>query len=131
VFESFILYWLARDYFALPDPAPQATVFLKLVVSGNMTIYLTRNKGWFWERPLPSWKLVILCETTQLLGTLIVVYRIAISPIGWWLALFVWGYTIVSFFVANAVKIAAYRLIGHVVASHARHLARIEGQIAA
>jgi H+-transporting ATPase len=128
VFESFVLYWLARNYLDLPGSVLQATIFLKLLVSGHMTIYLTRNKGWVWERPWPSWKLVVPCETTQLLGTLLVVYGLAImAPIGWWLALFVWGYTLVSFFVANAVKVAAYQLIGHLVPSHARHLARIEG----
>ena len=131
VLESFVLYWLARDYFALPAPVLQATIFLKLLVSGHMTIYLTRNKGWVWERPLPSWKLVVPCETTQLFGTLIVVYGIAMAPIGWWLAFLVWAYTIISFFVANAVKIATYRLLGHLVPSHVRHLARIEGHVAA
>ena len=73
-----------------------------------MTIYLTRNKGWVWERPWPNWKLVVPCEATQLLGTLIVVYGIAMAPIGWWLALFVWAYTLVSFFVANTVKVGTY-----------------------
>jgi len=131
VLESFVLYWLARDYLALPAPVLQATIFLKLLVSGHMTIYLTRNKGWVWERPWPNWKLVVPCETTQLFGTLIVVYGIAMAPIGWWVALFVWGYTIVSFFVANVVKIATYRLLGHLVRSHARHLARIEEHVAA
>ena len=62
-----------------------------------------------------------------MLGTLIVVYGVATAPIGGWLPEFVWGYTLVSFFVANAVKITAYRLIGHVVPSHAIHLARIAG----
>jgi H+-transporting ATPase len=72
-----------------------------------------------------------VCEATQLLGTLIVVYGIAMAPIGWWLAPFVWAYTLVSFFIANAVKIAASRLIGHLVPSHMRHLARIEGHVVA
>jgi H+-transporting ATPase len=123
VFESFVLYWLARDYFNLPGAALQATIFLKLLVSGHMTIYLTRNKGWVWERPWPSWKLVIPSEATQLLGTLIVVYGIAMASIGWPMALLVWGYTIVSFFVANAVKVATYRLIGRIAPSHVRDLA--------
>lgn len=96
-----------------------------------MTIYLTRNKGWVWECPWPSWKLVVPCEATQLLGTLIVVYGVAMAPIGWWLAAFVWGYTILSFFVANAVKVGTYRLTHHLVASHARRLARIERHVAA
>jgi H+-transporting ATPase len=59
VLESFVLYWLARDHFNLPAPVLQALIFLKLLVSGHMTIYLTRNKGWVWDRPLPSWKLVV------------------------------------------------------------------------
>ena len=129
VLESFVLFWLARDYFALPAPVLQATIFLKLLVSGHMTIYLTRNKGWVWERPWPSWKLVVPCEATQLFGTLIVVYGIAMAPIGWWLALLVWAYTLVSFFVANAVKIGTYRLLGHLSSSHARHLARDRGRM--
>ncbi|HTZ01766.1 MAG TPA: plasma-membrane proton-efflux P-type ATPase [Xanthobacteraceae bacterium] len=131
VFESFVLYWLMRDYFAVPAPVLQPIIFLKLLVSGHMTIYLTRNKGWVWERPWPNWKLVVPSETTQLLGTLIVVYGIAMAPTGWRLALFVWGYTLVSFLVANVVKIVTYRLVGHLVPSHVRHLARIESHVAA
>jgi H+-transporting ATPase len=131
VLESFVLYWLARDYLGLGPTVLQATIFLKLLVSGHMTIYLTRNKGWVWERPWPNWKLVVPCEATQLLGTLIVVYGVAMAPIGWWLAGFVWAYTIISFFVANAVKVGTYRLLHHLFPSHLRHLARIEGHVAA
>ena len=131
VLESFVLYWLARGWLVLPAAVLQAVIFLKLLVSGHMTIYLTRNKGWVWELPLPSWKLVVPCEATQLVGTLIVVYGVAMAPIGWWLAGFVWGYAIVSFFVANAVKVGTYRLIQHLVASHVRHLARIESHVTA
>jgi H+-transporting ATPase len=129
VLESFLLYWIAKDYLGLSTPVLQAMIFLKLLVSGHMTIYLTRNTGWVWQRPWPSWKLVVPSETTQLLGTLIVVYGIAMAPIGWWLALLVWGYTLVSFFVANAVKVATYRLLGHGVRWQARHLARIESRV--
>jgi H+-transporting ATPase len=131
VLESFVLYWVARDYLALPVPVLQATIFLKLLVSGHMTIYLTRNKGWAWQRPWPSWLLVVPAETTQFIGTLIVVYGIAMAPIGWWLALLVWAYTITSFFVANAVKIGTYALLNHRVALHARHLDRVERRIGA
>jgi H+-transporting ATPase len=129
VLESFILYWLAKDYLALPGPVLQATIFLKLLVSGHMTIYLTRNKGWVWEQPWPSWKLVVPCEVTQLFGTLIVVYGVAMAPTGWRVAAIVWAYTLISFFVANAVKVGTYRLIGHLVPSHVRHLAHVEGHV--
>jgi len=129
VLESFVFYWLAKDYLGLSAAVLQATIFLKLLISGHMTIYLTRNKGWAWERPWPSWKLVVPCETTQLLGTLIVVYGVAMAPIGWWLALLVWVYTLVSFYVANAIKVGAYRLLGHAIPSHARLLSRVEGHV--
>ena len=43
----------------------------------------------------------------------------------------VWGYTLVSFFVASAVKIGDLSAARHLVASHVRHLARIEGHVAA
>jgi hypothetical protein len=33
-----------------------------------------RNKGMIWEVPLPNWKLVIPCEVTQVVGTLVIVY---------------------------------------------------------
>lgn len=121
--------WIVRDYFHLSGPVLQATIFLKLLVSGHMTIYLTRNTGWVWQRPLPSWKLIVPCEVTQLFGTLIVVYGVAMAPIGWSLAAFVWGYTVVSFFVANLVKITTYRLLTYLTPSHVRHLARIEGHV--
>ncbi len=96
-----------------------------------MTIYLTRNKGPVWERPWPSWKLVVPAETTQLLGTLVVVYGWFMAPTGWLLALLVWAYTIVSFFVASAIKIGVYRLLDHRAAGQARHLHRIERSVAA
>ncbi len=130
VLESFVLYWIARDYFALPAAELQATIFIKLLISGELTIFLTRNTGWFWQGPLPNWKLVAPCVGNQVLGTLIVVYGVAMAPIGWEMALFVWAYTLVSFFIANAVKIAAYGLIGKVGVLHRRHLARIERHVA-
>jgi H+-transporting ATPase len=130
VIESFGMFWIVRDYLALPLPVVQALIFLKLLVSGHMTIYLTRNKGPIWERPWPSWLLVVPCETTQLVGTLVVVYGLFMAPTGWPLVLMVWGYTIVSFFVASAIKIGAYRLLDHRAARQARHLRRVEGRIA-
>ena len=51
------------------------------------------------------------------------------APTGWRVAGIVWAYTLVSFFVANAVKVGTYRLIGHLVPSHVRHLAHIEGHV--
>ncbi len=130
VIESFGMFWILRDYLGLAQPVVQALIFLKLLVSGHMTIYLTRNKGAIWERPWPSWKLVVPAETTQLIGTLVVAYGWFMAPTGWPLVLMVWGYTLVSFFVASAVKIGTYRLLDNRISHRERYLARIEGRVA-
>jgi hypothetical protein len=94
-------------------------------------LYLTRNKGAVWERPSPSWKLVVPAEASQLLGTLVVVYGLFMAPTGWSLALMVWAYTLVSFFVASATKIDVYRFLDHRAPRQARHLQGVEGHVAA
>ncbi|HWA29904.1 MAG TPA: plasma-membrane proton-efflux P-type ATPase [Rhizomicrobium sp.] len=111
VVASFTIFWLAEDYFHLPRPQIQTLVFLKLLVAGHMTIYLTRNTGWFWERPFPSWKLIAAAETTQVLGTLAAVYGWFVPAIGWRYALFVWGYAIVWFAINNVIKVRFYTIL--------------------
>jgi H+-transporting ATPase len=128
VLESFVLFWIVRDELGLSPALVQSLIFLKLLVSGHMTIYLTRNESAIWARPWPSWKLVAPCETTQLLGTLAVVYGWFMAPTGWAFVLLVRGYTLVSFLVASGVKIGTYRLMEGRAAVHARHLARVEGR---
>ncbi len=130
VLTSFGLFWLVRDYLKLDPSVVQSLVFLKLLVAGHMTIYLTRNKGAIWERPWPSLKLIIACELTQLIGTLVVVYGLLMAPAGWELALFVWAYALVSFMLASAVKMGTYRLLDHRSGGHMRYPARIEGHVA-
>ena len=45
------------------------------------------------------------------------------------LALLVWGYAIVSFLIASAIKVGIYRQMEHRAARQARYLARIEGPL--
>jgi H+-transporting ATPase len=125
VVASFGIFWLARDYLHLPRDMVRTVVFLKLLVAGHMTIYLTRNTGALWQRPWPDWKLVVAAEGTQVLGTLAAVYGWFVSPIGWSYALGVWGYALAWLLVNSALKIATYRLIHLEHAPEARHLARM------
>ncbi|WP_019938038.1 plasma-membrane proton-efflux P-type ATPase [Bordetella sp. FB-8] len=129
VLESFVLFWIVRDYLALPLPLVQALIFLKLLVSGHMTIYLTRNKGLVWQRPWPSLKLVVPCEMTQVVGTLVVVYGWFMAPTGWGYALLVWAYALVSFGIASALKIGVYKLLDYRAALQSRHLTRVEQRL--
>ncbi|MCI4678375.1 hypothetical protein K9U39_08310 [Rhodoblastus acidophilus] len=129
VFGSFGLYLILRNYLGLPQPEIQPLIFLKPLVAGHMTIYLTRNRGPVWAGPWPSWKLVVLCETTQILGALAVVYGWFMAPTGWKPALMVWAYALILFGIGSLVKIGTYRLLENRAKHQARHLERIEGRL--
>ena len=45
---------------------------------------------------------------TQLVATLITVYGVFMTPIGWQWALFVWAYALAWFLVNDRIKLAAY-----------------------
>ena len=50
---------------------------------------------------------------TQALATLIAVYGLFMTPLGWGWAVFVWGYAIAWFLVTDPVKLLAYRILDH------------------
>lgn len=106
---SFLLFWYVQRVMGLPEETVQSLIFLKLLVAGHMTIYITRRHSWFWSKPWPSWKLIVATETTQILGTLAAVYGWLIPPIGWPYALAVWAYALVWFFINDAIKILVNR----------------------
>jgi H+-transporting ATPase len=113
VVSSFILLWVAREYFHLDPGVIQTLIFLKLAVAGHMTIYLARTgQQHFWERPLPAFALFGTAEITQGAATLIAIYGVFImTPIGWSLALIVWGYALVWFVINDQVKVLLFRKI--------------------
>lgn len=111
VFSTFLLYWLAKTYWALPQAQLQTLIFLKLLVAGHLTIYLTRNVGPILQRPLPSPLFFGATETTQLLGTLAAVYGWFVEPLGWSWALLVWGYALGWFLGLNYVKRGVYHFL--------------------
>ncbi len=112
VVSSFILLWLAKEYFLLDPGVIQTLIFLKLAVAGHMTIYLARTgQQHFWERPLPSFALFSTAEITQVAATLIAIYGVFMMPIGWSLALVVWGYALVCFLINDQIKVWLFRKI--------------------
>jgi H+-transporting ATPase len=110
VLASFLLFFLLREA-GFSEPMIQSMLFLKLIVAGHSTLYITRTEGWFWQRPWPSPLLFVATFSTEILGTLIAVYGFMITPIGWKYALWMWVYAMVWFMVNDVVKIFAYRLL--------------------
>jgi H+-transporting ATPase len=109
VFASFGLFYLAERVFHLSREMVQTLMYLKLSVAGHLTIFVTRTRGPFWSiRPAAILFWAVLA--TQALATMIAVYGLFMTPIGWYWALFVWGYALAWFLVNDRVKLAAYKV---------------------
>jgi H+-transporting ATPase len=112
VFVSFGIYYIGKEVLLLDFATLQSFIFLKLAVAGHLTIFLTRTRGHFWSiRPsgLLFWSAVI----TKLLATLVVVYGLFVTPIGWALAGFIWIYALIAFVVTDFLKVYFYKLLDH------------------
>ncbi len=112
VISSFILFWFVQSWLQLPAETVQTMMFLKLLVAGHMTIYMTRTQSWFFTKPYPSLPLFLTLEATQAAGTLFAAFGILIYAINWTQIGIVWGYALVSFLLIDSVKVLTYRIIG-------------------
>jgi H+-transporting ATPase len=113
VAASFLLFALASQVFGLSRDLIRTLIYLKLSVAGQLTIFLTRTRGPFWTRPAPAPLLLGAVATAQLIATLIAVYGVLMTPLGWARAGLVWAYALAWFLVNDRVKLAAYRWLDH------------------
>jgi H+-transporting ATPase len=110
VVAAFGLFYLGERVFHLDRAHIQTLMYLKLSVAGHLTIFLTRTRGPFWSiRPARILWVAVL--GTQAVATLIAVYGLFMTPLGWGWALFVWGYALAWFLVNDRVKLLAYRIL--------------------
>ncbi len=109
VVSAFGLFYLGERVFQLDRAHIQTLMYLKLSVAGHLTIFLTRTRGPFWSiRPAKVLWMAVL--GTQIIATLIAVYGLFMTPLGWEWAAFVWGYAVVWFLVNDRIKLIAYRI---------------------
>ncbi len=109
VVAAFGLFYLGDRVFHLDRAHIQTLMYLKLSVAGHLTIFLTRTRGPFWSIR-PARVLWVAVLGTQIVATLIAVYGLFMTPLGWGWALFVWGYALAWFLVNDRVKLLAYRI---------------------
>ena len=107
---AFGLFYLGDRVFDLGHPRLQTMMYLLLSVAGHLTIFLTRTRGPFWSIR-PARILVIAVLGTQAIATLIAVYGLFMTPLGWGWAAFVWGYALVWALLSDRVKLLAYRIL--------------------
>jgi len=107
---SFGLFYLGEQVWHLNRDTIQTLIYLKLSVAGHLVIFVTRTRGPFWSiRPANLLLGAVLC--TQLVATLLAVFGVFMSPIGWKRAAFVWGYALIWFLISDQVKLLAYRIL--------------------
>jgi len=109
VVSAFGLFYLGERVFHIDRAHIQTMMYLKLSVAGHLTIFLTRTRGPFWTiRPAKILWIAVL--GTQIIATLIAVYGLFMTPLGWGWAGFVWGYALVWFLLNDRLKLLAYRI---------------------
>jgi len=112
VAAAFGLFFFGDRYLHLSHPQLQTLMYLKLSVAGHLTIFLTRTRGPFWSiRPARILWMAVL--GTQMIATLIAVYGLFMTPLGWKLAGLVWAYALVCFLITDRLKLVGYRLLDH------------------
>ncbi|QUR69968.1 plasma-membrane proton-efflux P-type ATPase [Mycobacterium spongiae] len=112
VAETFLLFVVADRMFGLDRDLIRTLIYLKLSVSGHLTVFVTRTRGAMWSSPAPARVLLLAVIGTQVIATLIAVYGLLMTPLGWGWAAIVWCYALFWFLIEDQVKLVTYRLLG-------------------
>ncbi|MFZ0441308.1 MAG: metal-transporting ATPase, partial [Methanobacterium sp.] len=110
VVSSLLLFYIGKVVLNLDAGVLQSLIFLKLVVAGHLTMFVTRNSGHFWSvRPsgIFFWSVIL----TDVFATLLVVFGVFITPIGWELAALVWVYSLIAFVIEDQLKIYFFKVL--------------------
>jgi H+-transporting ATPase len=107
--RSFGIFYLGDSVFHLNSDVIRTLVYLNLSIGGHLTLFAARTKGPFWSiKPAPI--LLAAVVGTQAVATLIAVYGLLMTPLGWTYAGIVWGYCLAVFFLQDLVKLAARKI---------------------
>jgi H+-transporting ATPase len=106
---AFGLFYLGNRVFRLDHAHLQSMMYLLLSVAGHFTVFLARTRGPFWSIR-PSFILCAAVFGTQLIATIIAVYGFFMSPLGWGMAGFVWGYALIWALLTDGIKVLSYRM---------------------
>ncbi len=110
VMSSFTLFFILEELH-MSEPMIQSMMFVKLIVAGHTTIFVTRTEEWLWKRPFPSWILVQASFWSAMLGTVIGVYGWWVEPIGWEYAGYMWAYALAWGLFNDMVKKGIFALL--------------------
>lgn len=117
--ETVLLLWWAHDVMRLDMGSIQTFIFLKLAVSGHLTLFVARSKQAFWKKPWPAPVLLWSAILTKALATLFVVFPLGlIAPISWSAVGIIWVYCLFWALVEDQAKLAVYRQLDRSATRH-------------
>jgi H+-transporting ATPase len=109
--RSLGMYFIATAVLGMHAGALMTMIYLNLSVGGILTLYAARARGPFWSVH-PGRPLLLVTLAAQLIATVISVYGLLVTPIGWLNAGIVWVYCAALFLLQDRVKLIASRLFG-------------------
>jgi len=124
VISSFGLFYLCKTALHLNNDIIQTLMYLKFSVAGHLTVFVARTHGPFWSVK-PARILVLAVIGTQIVATLIAVYGLFMTPLGWTFAGLVWGYALIMFMIQDRVKLFGYSVLGE---QHSGYLVKNPGK---
>jgi H+-transporting ATPase len=121
---SFLMLYIALDMLHLSIPQVQTYIFLKMAVSGHLTLFVARSRGYFWKKPHPAPVMIWSAVATKVIGTVLAAYGFGlITPIRWSEITLIWGYSVIWAFLTDWAKVLVYR---HFSFSGQHHLQFLE-----
>ena len=117
---SFLMLYVALDWLHLPIPKVQTYIFLKMAVAGHLTLFVSRAKGRYWQKPYPAPVMLWSAVLTKAAATLLCAWGLGlVAPISWAEIALIWGYSIVWSLLTDWAKRVVYKHLDH---STPRHL---------
>ncbi len=127
VIGSFGMLLLAMDWLKLDVAQIQTYVFLKMAVAGHLVLFVARTKDYFWKQPWPAPIMIWSALITKLAATLLAAYGFGLMvPITWPEIALIWGYSIASALLTDAIKVQVYRHLERRTPKHQEFLTRVQ-----
>jgi H+-transporting ATPase len=109
--ESFVVLWLGISFFNLALPQLQTFIFVMLVFSGHLTIFVIRERNRFWTSRPSTW-LISALLLTMLIVSVIAYLGILIPAIGLQEIVILFVVGVVFMFPTGYVKGFVFHLFG-------------------
>jgi H+-transporting ATPase len=126
VAESFGLLYISHTRLHLAFGQLQTFLFLQLVVSGHLLLFITRSKGLFWRPPYPGKYLFWAIMGTQAFAALLCGFGLLVPTLSWSLIGLVWVYNLAWMLVLEIAKLAVYRELDRRAAGGTTFISRLK-----